>query len=96
MVLYCNFRSLAFLGLFYFLIQAAKSLIVYYPPKCSQGFWQLNFILLARGNEVLPRQMAPRAQRPLHAPVRGLGFWVLGFNDLGFRVQSPKLQTLLL
>ena len=35
-VLYCNFRSLAFLGLLGFLTKAAKSLFFYYPPKCSQ------------------------------------------------------------
>ena len=32
-VLYCNFRSLAFIG---FLNKAAKILIFSYPPKCSQ------------------------------------------------------------
>ena len=32
-VLYCNFRSLPFLG--GFLIKAAKNLIYSYPPECS-------------------------------------------------------------
>ena len=35
-VLYCNFRSLAFLGLIGFLNQAAKNFIYSYPTKCSQ------------------------------------------------------------
>ena len=35
-VLYCNFRSLAFLGLLGFLIKAAKNLIFSCPLKCSQ------------------------------------------------------------
>ena len=36
MVLYCNFRSLPFLGFIGFLIKAAESLIYSYPPECSQ------------------------------------------------------------
>ena len=37
-VLYCNFRSFAFLGLLGFPRKAAKTLIHSYPPKCSQEF----------------------------------------------------------
>ena len=35
-VLYCNFTSLAFLGLIGFLNKAAKSFIFSYPSECSQ------------------------------------------------------------
>ena len=35
-VLYCNFTSLAFLGLLGFLRSQLKILIFSYPPKCSQ------------------------------------------------------------
>ena len=41
-VLYCNFRSLAFLGLLGFLIKAAKKLIFSYPLKCSQEMVKLH------------------------------------------------------
>ena len=37
-VLYCNFRSLAFLGLWGFLIRQLKFLIFSYPSECSQVF----------------------------------------------------------
>ena len=36
-VLYCNFRSLAFLGFIGFFIKAAKSLIYSYPPECGRA-----------------------------------------------------------
>ena len=38
MVLYCNFRSLAFLGFFGFLNEAAKNETCSYPAKCSQAY----------------------------------------------------------